>query len=117
MKNVTPIPNSIFDKYLAELKPSETHVLLTIFRQTVGWIDHRTGGRKQRDWITNSQFQRKTGLSDKTVTQAIDSLIERQLIKVTDEYENVLYSPAQRRGKVRLYYQPQFKKTVKNPLT
>ena len=117
MKNATPIPNSVFDKYLSILKPSETVILLTVFRQTVGWIDHRTGGRKKRDWITNSQFQRKTGLSDKTVSSAIDALIARQLIKVTDEYENVLYTSSQRRGKVKLYYEPYFKKTVKTPLT
>ncbi len=113
----TPIPNTLFDKYLSILKPSETVILLTVFRQTIGWVDHRTGGRKQRDWITNSQFQKKTGLSDKTVSNAIDSLVERCLIQVTDFTGNVLYTPDQRRGKVRLFYAPQYKSTVKNPLT
>jgi len=71
--------------------------------------------QKKRDWITNSQFQRRSGLSDKTVSQAIDSLIEKQLIKVTDSNGNVLYTPSQRRGKVQLFYEPFFKKTVKTP--
>lgn len=115
MRNATPIPNTLFDKYLAELKPSETHVLLTIFRQTIGWIDQRTGGRKQRDWITNSQFQVRTGLSDKTVTSAIDSLSKRHLIKVTDFNGNVLETPEERRGKVRIFYAPQFKTSVNSP--
>lgn len=109
MKRATPIPNSFFDYHLATLKPSETHVLLTIFRQTIGWQDSYTGGRKKKDWITTSQFMKRTGLSDKTVTSAIDGLIEKQLITVTDLYGNVLYSPEQRRGKTRIYYEPRFK--------
>lgn len=117
MRNATPIPNTLFDKYLPELKPSETVVLLTVFRQTVGWIDHRTGGRKERDWITNSQFQKKTGLSDKTISSAIDTLVLKKLIKVSDFNGNVLETADQRRGKVRLFYAPFFKTSVKNPLT
>lgn len=109
LNKTTPIPNTLFDVYLSTLKPSETVILLTVFRQTIGWIDQRTGMRKTRDWITNSQFQRKTGLSDKTVTQAINTLCEYQLLKVTDEYGNVLYSPESRRGKLKLFYAPMFK--------
>ena len=116
MRNATPIPNTLFDRYLPILKPTETHVLLIIFRQTIGWTDHRTGGRKQRDWITNSQFQLKTGLSDKTVTNAIDSLVRKQLIKVTDFNGNVLDTAEERRGKVRIFYAPKFKTSVNNPL-
>ncbi len=114
MRNVTPIPNTLFDKYLAVLKPTETVVLLTIFRQTVGWIDGN-GGRKKRDWITGYQFQLKTNLSDKTISSAIDSLVKKRLIKVTDFNGNVLETPEQRRGKLRIFYAPYFKPSVKIP--
>ena len=106
MDKVTPIPNVIFDHHLSNLRPSETQVLLTIFRQTIGWKDHVTGGRKKKDWITSSQFQRKTGLSDKTITNAIDGLVAKGHIKVTDENNYVLYTPSQRRGKPKLFYEP-----------
>ncbi len=106
MNKATPIPNLLFDHHLANLRPSETQVLLTIYRQTLGWKDHRTGGRKKKDWITTSQFQQKTGLSDKTITNAIDGLVAKGHIRVTDLYNNVLYTPGQRRGKARIYYEP-----------
>ncbi len=114
MKNVTPIPNTLFDKYLCQLKPSETVVLLVIMRQTLGWID-RDGGRKKRDWITNTQFQYRTSLSDKTISSAIDKLVKRHLIKVTDFYGNVLETSSQRRGKLRIFYELQYKPIVKTP--
>jgi hypothetical protein len=113
MRNVTPIPNTLFDKYLCQLKPTETIVLLTIFRQTNGWVD-QYGKRKSRDWITHSQFMKKTGLSDKTVTKAIDGLIEKRLIKATDIQGNLLMRPEERRGKPRIFYGPYYKSTVKN---
>ena len=116
MRNATPIPNTVFDKYLALLKPTEIVVLLTIFRQTIGWKDHRTGGRKSRDWITGSQFQIKTGLSDKTISGAIDSLVKKRLIKVTDFNGTVLETAEERRGKLRIFYAPYFKPSVKTPL-
>jgi len=49
------------------------------------WIDPRfPKKRKQSDWISQSQFQRKTGLSRKAVSTAIASLIRRQLVRVYD---------------------------------
>jgi len=115
MKKSTAIPNVVFDEYISSLKPSEVCVLLVIYRQTVGWID-QYGNRKQRDWITNAQFQKRTGLSDKTVTGAIDTLVQRRLIKVTDALGNMLLHPEDRRGKVRIFYAPLSPHTVNFPV-
>lgn len=109
MRNVTPIPNTLFDKYLAQLKPSDTIVLLTIFRFTNGWIDPNTGQRKKRDWISNSLFETKTSLSSKTISQAISNLVDLRLIKASDYLGNELSTPESRRGKTRIYYGPYYK--------
>lgn len=109
MRNVTPIPNTLFDKYLSQLRPSDTIVLLTIFRFTNGWIDPHTGQRKKRDWISNSLFESKTGMSSKTISQAISNLIEMRLVKATDFSGTELLTPESRRGKTRIYYGPYYK--------
>jgi len=83
--NSTPVPNCLFDEILPTLKPAELKILLIIIRQTYGWIDPRfPKKRKQSDWISQSQFQRKTGLSRKAVSTALASLIGRKLVRVYD---------------------------------
>ncbi len=85
MTNSTPVPNCLFDSILPTLKPAELKILLIIIRQTYGWIDPRfPKKRKQSDWISQSQFQHKTGLSRKAVSTAIASLIRRKLVRVYD---------------------------------
>lgn len=113
MTKATAIPNALFDVYLKNLKPTETVVLLVIFRQTLGWID-KYGQRKKRDWITNRQFQTKTGLSERTICHALNSLIEKRLIKATDYVGNELGTKQERRGKTRIFYGPRYKPTVKH---
>ena len=83
--NSTPVPNCLFDSILPTLKPAELKTLLIIIRQTYGWIDLRfPKKRKQSDWISQSQFQHKTGLSRKAVSTAIASLIRRKFVRVYD---------------------------------
>jgi len=83
--NSTPVPNCLFDEILPSLKPAELKILLIIIRQTYGWIDPRfPKKRKQSDWISQSQFQHKTGLSRKAVSSALASLIRRKLVRVYD---------------------------------
>jgi len=103
----------MFDKYLAILKPSESVIMMIIFRQTLGWKHPETGKRKMRDWISQSQFQKKSGLSDKTITQAIQCLVEKRLILVTDHYGYELKTTESRRGKTRIFYGPYFKSSEK----
>ena len=42
----TAVPNILFDFYLSNLKETELKVLLTIIRQTLGWVDYKTKKRK-----------------------------------------------------------------------
>jgi hypothetical protein len=92
------------DTYLSHLTESEIKVLLIVIRQTSGWIDKRTGKRKQRDRISGSQFRLKTGLSKRIITKTIKSLILKNLLQITDFKGNVLQQPKERRGKTYLYY-------------
>ena len=103
-KQSTQVPNVIFDKYLPSLTVAELKVLLVVIRQTFGWIDLRTGKRKKRDRITQSQFMFKTGLSRRIVSSAIKSLCDRGLIRVTDYEGNVLLTTGERKGKLYLFY-------------
>ena len=103
LRFTTPVPNSLF-AYLPTLTLSEVKVLLVVVRQTNGWIDKRTGLRKQYDWIAHSQFMKKTGLSRRSVIHAIDTLVTKQLIRVS-VFNGRIYVPVEnRQGKKRLYY-------------
>jgi len=99
--NSTPVPNCLFDEILPTLKPAELKILLIIIRQTYGWIDPRfPKKRKQSDWISQSQFQHKTGLSRKAVSTALASLIGRKLVRVYDAHG----LPVDGSGKGRKFY-------------
>ena len=100
----TPVPNLVFDGHLHRLKPAELKVLLIIIRQTLGWIDSKTGKRKKWDWISNSQFGKKTGLSRKAVSTAIDGLVTKQLIVAADHTGFVLSSADDRKHAKQIYY-------------
>ncbi len=68
-----PIPNSIFDKYLGELTPSEFSVLMAIIRKTWGW-------KKTEDRISVSQLISMTSLGKNTVIRCLESLQKKKLI-------------------------------------
>ncbi len=93
----TLVSNKVLDEWLPKLNLIELKVLLVIIRQTVGW-------KKDKDWISISQFEKKTGLSRKSISQAIQCLIERQLIVATDERGLSLNKSKQRRGNKRIFY-------------
>lgn len=120
LRYTTPTPNIIFDTFLPSLSKSELKVLLVITRQTNGWVDRRTGLRKQLDWISHSQFRQKTGLSHKSVSVALQGLIERGLIVATAFDGTPISNPGERQGKKRIYYglmqllQPTYVKTTPN---
>jgi hypothetical protein len=104
-KTTTHIPNEFFDTYLPQLTNSEVKVLLVIYRQTYGWIN-RKGQRKLKDRISNHQFEQKTGLSRRAITQSIQALILKHLIKVTDCRGFILHDPKERKGKMSIFYAP-----------
>ena len=103
--STTPVPNSLFDVYLKNLKSIELKVLLVVIRQTLGWTDRQgVFGRKEIDWISGSQLRLKTGGSKRAITSAIDALSKMSLIEVLDEQGNLLDSSEKRQGKTRLYF-------------
>lgn len=88
------------------LKDAENRTVLVITQKTLGWKNANThSGRKERDWISASQFKKYGGISRRALCIAIQSLIDKNLIIVSDEYGNILDAPARRKGKCRLYYQ------------
>ena len=103
-KKTTQIPNIVLDQYLRTLNASELKILLVIIRQTNGWIDKRTGKRKTRDRICHSQFKEKTGLCSKIISKAIQSLVLKGLITVSDGAGNELSNAPDRKGNPRLFY-------------
>ena len=97
------IPNIIFDTHLPLLTEKELKVLLIILRQTIGWVSKK-GKRKTRDWISHRYFINTTGLSRKSITQAISLLIKKGLIKAETTSYQTLESSSSRKGQVRIYY-------------
>ncbi len=103
-QQTTQYPNILVDKYLPNLTESELKMILVIIRQTNGWIDKRTGQRKTRDRISHGQFIQKTGLCRKVISNTIKSLVEKDLITITDRYGNLLHHPESRKGVSWIFY-------------
>ena len=102
-QQTTQVPNFIF-ALLPNLTEAELKVILTVIRQTYGWIDKRTSKRKLKDRISGSQFRLKTGLSKRTITKTLQSLMAKNLLEITDYAGNVLQTATDRQGKTHLYY-------------
>lgn len=102
LNHTTAIPNEFFDELMAKLSSSAIRVYLKIARNTFGWRDEN-GYPKKRDWIAHSQFS-KVGLSNRSVTNAIDELIEKNLIHLTDYTGKPLNTPNQRKQAQRIFY-------------
>jgi len=103
LKNTTPVPNGIFEQ-MPNLSGTELKALLFITRNTLGWKDPSTGKRKQRDWIAHRQFVERAGISDRSVTSAIQGLIDKGLIEATDRDNNPLNHPKDRQKCPQVFY-------------
>lgn len=103
LKNTTPVPNGIFEQ-MKMLSGTELKALLMIIRNTLGWKDQLSGRRKQRDWIAHRQFVEKAGISDRSVTSAIQGLIEKGLIEATDRNNNPMDHPKDRQKCPQVFY-------------
>ena len=103
LKNTTPVPNGIFEQ-MGMLSGTELKALLLITRNTLGWKDQSTGKRKQRDWIAHRQFVEKAGISDRSVTSAIQGLIDKGLIEATDRVNNAMNHPKDRQKCPQVFY-------------
>lgn len=114
LHNTTPVPNRFFDKDIGNLSGSAVRVYLKIVRNVLGWRDEN-GKVKQRDWISHSQFE-KTGLSNRSVTNGIQELLDHKLIKVSDYLDNDLTDPLRRKKAKRVYYSLIMENTEKTAL-
>jgi len=101
-QKTTMIPNLVFDTHLPSLSEKELKVLLIILRQTVGWV--KNGKRKDRDWISHRYFITKTGLSRKSVSQAVSLLIKKKLITAETNTKEDLRQSINRKGRVCIFY-------------
>ena len=99
------VSNELLDHHLKTLNECELKVLLTIIRRTIGYADKRNSNKRvERAWISQKLFILCTGNSGRCVSSAIDTLVRKNLIVVTDVKGRVFPSPKSRRGKVKLYY-------------
>lgn len=102
LNHTTPVPNAFFDAQIGGLSGSAIRVYLKIIRNLLGWRDENRNV-KQKDWISHSQFE-KAGLSNRSVTNGIQELLDKKLIKVTDYLNNDLTDPFTRKKAKRVYY-------------
>ncbi len=113
IEKTTPVPNMVLDAYLMKLHNTELKVLLVIIRQTYGWIHPKNPRqRKEYDRITIETFVKKTGCSRRSVSSAIDNLIQECLIDVLDYDGNKVLKGMERKGKSYLYYKPKLQVPV-----
>ena len=96
-KGYTKVSDVLLDTWLADLSEAELKTLLIIIRQTIGW-------NKSRDRISHSQFKTRSGLSQRSITSAVESLSNRNFIKITD-YHGRSLSSDERRYKTEIYYE------------
>jgi phage replication O-like protein O len=83
--NYTPVPDELFDEQLPDLSGSELKVLLYIIRRTFGFkkdsdnisLNQLLNGITSKEGIV---LDRGTGLTKKTLLEAIKSLVEKSLI-------------------------------------
>lgn len=103
-----PVPAVYFDELMPALTDAEWRVLCVVLRQILGWSDPASPTlRKERDWITQSQFRWRTGKSRDSLSRAIASLVELGLIQVENESGESLRTASSRRlARQRLYYRP-----------
>ncbi|MCK8479044.1 replication protein [Psychroserpens algicola] len=117
--NTTQVPNVLFDHLLKTISSmSELKVLLIIIRKTIGVADpNMKGKRLERAWISQRLFAICCNLSGRAVSTAIDGLIKKELIEVTDSFGNVLLTKRERQGTPRLYFASRLRLVVNKKQT
>ena len=102
MRNYTKVPNTVFEHL--NLSEKELKVLLVVVRQVLGWKDPITGNTKNRDWISQRYYCMRTGLSNRSVSTAIDDLVQKKMIIATNAGGQELKTKEMRRMQERIYY-------------
>lgn len=93
-----PFPARLLDQAMPRLSDTEWRLLCVVVRQTLGWYDKETGGRKEQDWLTQSQLSARTGRSGRAVSEAVAALTAQQVIRVLSDGGVALLTPEERRG-------------------
>lgn len=99
--NTTQVPNMVFDEWMPQLKDTELRVLLIVIRQTLGWLEEGdgTGKRKTQDWISIYQLHKKTGKSERSITRALQTLVDDiGIVQTVSEEGKLLDTPDKRSG-------------------
>mgnify|MGYP001187274660 CR=1 FL=1 len=99
--NFTRVPNFFFDKCFSQLSESALKLYLTIIRKTIGW-------NKDKDFISYSQIQKISKLSENSIGRGIKELIKFDLIDI------------QKIGKgkgIKISYEPKYKNIEKEEKT
>lgn len=111
--NSTQVPNYIIDEIMPTLNGSTFKILLVIIRQTLGWIeDKKTGKRKEKDWISYTKLQEKTGLHRESISMGLKELEEKDLIEIFNSKAE-LVSHGENTGKPKFY---RLKTMSENPI-
>ena len=80
-----PIYNAVFDLIMPQLSPSAWKVLCVAIRQTWGWVADPKGDpkvRRQRDRISYSQFQAKSGIKSRaTISKALNECLTKGYLR------------------------------------
>jgi hypothetical protein len=101
-----PVPAVLIDTVMPRLSDTEWRLLCVVVRATIGWRDNASGRRKARDWLTQGQLRRRTGRGSEALSHAVDGLVRRGLVVVTNASGKPLSTRTlRRRCGGRLYFE------------
>ena len=82
-KGFSQISNYFIDEIVPTLSPAEAITMLVIIRQTNGYHKHK-------DYLSNSQLARKTGISTRSIIKIKKILRDKNLIDFENTYNTVI---------------------------
>ena len=104
-KRTTQVPNEVMDVLMKQLPSSKFRDLLLVIRRTYGILQKGSKHKRvQRAWISQKLFSICCNISGRAVSTAIENLVQKKLIDVSDFHGNLLNTKIKRRGKPRLYF-------------
>jgi len=80
------LPNDWIDRAMPTMGHAELKVVLVVVRQTIGW-------HKERDVISLTQFEEKTGLTRSNVMRGIRDAVKHKWIRAWKQGNRSLYEP------------------------
>lgn len=80
------LPNDWIDRAMPTMGHAELKVVLVVVRQTIGW-------HKERDVISLTQFEEKTGLTRSNVMRGIRDAVNHKWIRAWKQGNRSLYEP------------------------